>query len=227
MRLLIIEDNPDIRANLIDYLELRGYTVDAAHSGTLGLELATTQPIDLIVLDLMLPGLTGYQVASRLRNEWQSSIPIIMLTARDTLDERLAGFDSGADDYLVKPFALEELAARIEAIFKRVNGKHKRVLEVADLRFDLDTLEVSRAGQTIMLKNAERNILALLMRKSPSMVSRQAVEEHLWGDDIPDSDSLRTHIHHLRSAIDKPFARPLLHTVRGVGYRLTDEAQGV
>ncbi|MGJ8516983.1 response regulator transcription factor [Carnimonas bestiolae] len=223
MKLLVIEDNPDIRANLIDYLELRGYRVDAAHSGTLGLELATSQSFDLIVLDLMLPGLSGYQVASKLRDEWQSTTPIIMLTARDALEDRLHGFDSGADDYLIKPFALEELAARIEVVLKRASGSIARQLQVADLTLDLDTLIVTRAGQPLHIKNAELTILTLLMRKSPHMVSRQTIEEHLWGDDPPDSDSLRTHIHNLRNAIDKPFRRPLLHTLRGQGYRLTEE----
>ncbi|WP_025731844.1 response regulator transcription factor [Carnimonas nigrificans] len=223
MRLLVIEDNPDIRANLIDYLELRGYTVDAAHSGTLGLELATTQSFDLILLDLMLPGLSGYSVASKLRNEWQSTTPIIMLTARDALDDRLLGFDSGADDYLIKPFALEELAARIEVVLKRSSGAVARRLQVADLTLDLDTLVVTREGQPLHIKNAELTILTLLMRKSPHIVSRQTIEEHLWGEDMPDSDSLRTHIYNLRNAIDKPFSRPLLHTLRGQGYRLTDE----
>ena len=222
MRILVIEDNRDILANILDYLELKGFTVDCAQDGLSGMHLALTQPYDLIVLDIMLPGMDGYQLCQKLRQEANNNTPIIMLTARDALDDRLKGLHAGADDYLVKPFALSELVARIEAVLRRSSGANKRVLEVADLRYNLETLEVSRAGQPLKLNPIGLKLLATLMQRSPAVVRREALEEALWGDDIPDSDSLRSHIHQLRQAIDKPFATTLLHTVHGVGFRLAN-----
>ena len=222
MRILVIEDNRDILANILDYLELKGFTVDCAQDGLSGMHLALTQPYDLIVLDIMLPGMDGYQLCQKLRQEADNNTPIIILTARDALDDRLKGLHAGADDYLVKPFALSELVARIEAVLRRSSGANKRVLEVADLRYNLETLEVSRAGQPLKLNPIGLKLLATLMQRSPAVVRREALEEALWGDDIPDSDSLRSHIHQLRQSIDKPFAITLLHTVHGVGFRLAD-----
>lgn len=222
MRILVIEDNRDILANILDYLELKGFIVDCAQDGLSGMHLALTQPYDLIVLDIMLPGMDGYQICQKLRQEAGNNTPIIMLTARDALDDRLVGLNAGADDYLVKPFALSELVARIEAVLRRSSGTNKRVLEVADLRYNLETLEVSRAGQLLKLNPIGLKLLAILMQRSPAVVRRETLEEALWGDDIPDSDSLRSHIHQLRQTIDKPFATALLHTVHGVGFRLAD-----
>ncbi|MNZ39653.1 Transcriptional activator protein CzcR [compost metagenome] len=227
MRILLVEDNRDILANLADYLELKGYSVDCAQDGLSGLNLATSGHYDLLVLDVMLPGLDGYSLCRRLRDEARSAVPVIMLTARDQLDDRLQGFKAGADDYLIKPFALSELAARIEAVLRRSQGAARRLLQVADLSYDLDTLEVSRAGCRLKLNPLGLKLLALLMQKSPHVLRREALEEALWGDDCPDSDSLRSHIHQLRQVIDKPFPRPLLHTVHGLGYRLAESDDGV
>jgi len=222
MRLLVIEDHPDILANITDYLTAAGHVVDCAHNGPGGLHLALTGSYDLIVLDIMLPGMDGFQLCRSLRASGKRT-PIIMLTARDTLDDRLHGLREGADDYLVKPFALSELVARIEAILRRSSGGKKRQLKVADLVYDLDTLDITRAGQPLKLNPLTMKLLAILMQKSPAVVRREALEEALWGDDSPDSDSLRSHIHQLRQVIDKPFATPLLHTLHGVGYRLADK----
>lgn len=227
MRILVIEDNRDILANVLDYLQLKGYSVDCAQDGLTGLHLATSGHYDLIVLDIMLPGIDGYQVCKRLREEARNDIPILMLTARDALGDRLQGLQSGADDYLVKPFALSELVARIEAILRRSQGNRKRLLQVADLIYDLDTLDIRRAGQPLRLNPLGMKLLAILMQKSPAVVRREALEEALWGDDCPDSDSLRSHIHQLRQVLDKPFATPLLHTLHGVGYRLAEHRDGV
>lgn len=220
-RILVIEDNKDILVNVLDYLTLKGFTTDCAQDGLSGLHLATSEQYDLIVLDLMLPGLDGYQVCQRLREEGRQSTPIIMLTARDTLDDRLQGFNVGADDYLIKPFALSELVARIEAVLRRAGGESGHLLAVGDLRLDLDTLQVSRDGKALKVSPAGLKILELLMRKSPAVVRRGTIEQALWDDDVPAGDSLRSHIHQLRQVIDKPFAKPLLHTVHKVGYRLT------
>ncbi|MCK9534724.1 MAG: response regulator transcription factor [Pseudomonas sp.] len=222
MRILVIEDNRDILANILDYLELKGFTVDCAQDGLSGMHLALTQTYDLIVLDIMLPGMDGYQLCQKLRQDASNNTPIIMLTARDALDDRLKGLHAGADDYLVKPFALSELVARIEAVLRRSSGANKRVLEVADLRYNLETLEVSRAGQPLKLNPIGLKLLAVLMQRSPAVVRRETLEAELWGDDVPDSDSLRSHIHQLRQTIDKPFTTHLLHTIHGVGFRLTD-----
>lgn len=227
MRILVIEDNRDILANVLDYLQLKGYGVDCAQDGLSGLHLASKGHYDLIVLDIMLPGLDGFQVCKRLREEARSDIPILILTARDALDDRLQGLQSGADDYLVKPFALSELVARIEAILRRTQGSRKRLLQVGDLVYDLDTLRISRAQQPLKLNPLGMRLLAILMQKSPAVVRREALEEALWGDDCPDSDSLRSHIHQLRQVVDKPFETPLLHTLHGVGYRLAEHLDGV
>ena len=227
MRILVIEDNRDILANVLDYLQLKGFTVDCAQDGLSGLHLASTGHYDLIVLDIMLPGIDGYQVCKRLREDGRNEVPILMLTARDALDDRLQGLQAGADDYLIKPFALSELVARIEAILRRSQGSRKRQLKVADLVYDLDTLHVSRAGQPLKLNPLGLKLLAVLMQKSPAVVRREALEDALWGDDCPDSDSLRSHIHQLRQVLDKPFACPLLHTLHGVGYRLAEQTDGV
>ena len=146
MRILVIEDNRDILANVLDYLELKGYVVDCAQDGLSGLHLAATQDYDLIVLDLMLPGIDGLQVCKRLRDDAGRDTPIIMLTARDALPDRIKGLQAGADDYLIKPFALSELVARIEAILRRSQGSRKHKLHVGDLHYDLDTLQATRAG---------------------------------------------------------------------------------
>ncbi|MDQ4216309.1 response regulator transcription factor [Pseudomonas aeruginosa] len=227
MRILVVEDNRDILANLADYLSLKGYTVDCAQDGLSGLHLAATEHYDLIVLDVMLPGIDGYALCRRLREDARRDTPVIMLTARDQLDDRLQGFRSGADDYLVKPFALSELSARIEAVLRRAQGGGRRELSVADLSYDLDTLEVKRAGKSLKLNPIGLKLLAVLMQKSPHVVRRDALEEAVWGDDCPDSDSLRSHVHQLRQVIDKPFTVALLHTVPGVGYRLAEEPNGV
>lgn len=222
MRILVIEDNRDILANVLDYLELKGFVVDCAQDGLSGLHLAATGHYDLIVLDIMLPGIDGYQVCKRLRDDAGRDTPIIMLTARDALNDRLEGLGAGADDYLVKPFALSELVARIEAVLRRSQGTRKQKLQVGDLHYDLDTLQATRAGQPLRLNPIGHKLLAILMQKSPAVVRREQLEEALWGDDIPDSDSLRSHIHQLRQVLDKPFDRPLLHTVHGVGFRLAE-----
>ena len=218
---LIIEDSKDLAANIADYLEAKGYLVDVAMDGVTGLHLAVTQPHDVIVLDLMLPGIDGLTLCRRLRQDAQSAVPVLMLTARATLDDKAAGFGEGADDYLVKPFELRELDLRLRALMRRARaGETVRRLKVADLVFDLDTLTVQRADQPITLPALPMKILELLMKRAPSVVWRRDIEQAVWGDSPPDSDALRVHMHTLRSAIDPPGLPQLLHTLRGVGYQL-------
>ena len=222
MRILVIEDNRDIAANLGDYLEDRGHTVDFAADGVTGLHLAVVNEFDAIVLDLNLPGMDGLEVCRKLRQDARKQTPVLMLTARDALEQKLAGFESGADDYLVKPFALQEVEARLAVIQRRGKGASPRVLKVSDLEYNLDTLEVVRQGRSINLNPTALKILQCLMEASPAVVTRQDLETRVWGEELPDSDSLRVHIHGLRAALDKPFDRPLIHTRHGIGYRLAD-----
>ncbi|MEZ5543669.1 MAG: response regulator transcription factor [Lysobacteraceae bacterium] len=222
MRILVIEDNPDIAANLGDYLEDRGHTVDFAGDGVTGLHRAVVDEFDAIVLDLNLPGMDGLEVCRKLRQDARKSTPVLMLTARDALEQKLAGFESGADDYLVKPFALQEVEARLAVLLRRGRAATPRVLSVADLEFNLDTLEVSRAGKQIALNPTALKILQALMEASPAVVTRQELETRVWGEELPDSDSLRVHIHGLRAAVDKPFDKPLIQTRHGIGYRLAE-----
>ena len=222
MRILVVEDNVDILTNVLDYLELKGFSVDCAQDGLSGLHLAATEHYDLIVLDIMLPGIDGYQFCQRLRDDARRDTPILMLTARDALDDRLRGLRAGADDYLVKPFALAELVARIEAIMRRSRGGTRRELRVGDLVFDPDTHQATRAGQRLKLNPMGTKLLVLLMQKSPAVVKKEVLELEMWGEETPDRDSLRSHIHQLRQVVDKPFAKPLIHTVHGVGYRIAE-----
>ena len=219
IRLLIIEDNPAIVENMTDFLEAKGYVLDFAMDGIGGLHLALTQDYDVIVLDLMLPGMDGITLCRKLRREADNQVPVIMLTARDTLDDKLLGFESGADDYLVKPFALKELEARIKVLARR-RVSANRVLTAGDLHMDLGTFEVSRKGKKIDLNNTCTAILKRLMESAPNVVSRKDLENHLWGDMPPGSDVLRSHMYTLRKKIDKPFEYPMIETVHGVGFRL-------
>ncbi|MEX2498479.1 MAG: response regulator transcription factor [Wenzhouxiangellaceae bacterium] len=222
MRILIIEDNRDIAANLGDYLTDLGHEVDYAFDGITGLHLAIVNEFDAMVLDLALPGMDGLEVCRKLREEGRKETPVLMLTARDQLDDKLAGFDSGADDYLVKPFELREVEARLEVLSRRGQRVAPRELEVADLHFNLETLTVTRAGKKITLNPIGLKLLEKLMSASPAVVSRAELEHHVWGEELPDSDSLRVHIHSLRAAIDKPFDKHLLTTRHGIGYSLVD-----
>jgi DNA-binding response OmpR family regulator len=224
MRILIVEDHRDIAENIGDYLEPKGHELDYAADGITGLHLAVTNDYDVIVLDLMLPALDGLQVCRKLRQEGKRNTPVLMLTARDQLDDKIEGFDAGADDYLVKPFAMKELEIRLNALSRRATtSQASRVLKVGDLEFDPDTQTVKRAGQRLELNPSLRTLLGLLMSNSHRVVKRDELEQALWGDERPDGDVLRAHIYALRTAIDRPFPLKLLHTVHGMGYRLTDE----
>lgn len=221
--LLLVEDHQDIAEMIYDYFETCGYVVDYAADGITGLHLAVSNDYDVIILDLMLPGLDGVELCTKLRNEAHKTTALLMLTARDTLHDKVAGLDAGADDYLVKPFALQELDARVRALLRRQRGYvAPELLKVGDLTLDTATLQVERAGQTLYLTPIALKILTVLMRASPRVVSRREIEREVWGDILPDSDTLRSHLYNLRKVIDKPFQRSLLHTIQNAGYRLVD-----
>lgn len=225
IRALIVEDNRDICENIAAYLEKHGYILDFAYDGISAMHLALTNPFDIIVLDLMLPGMDGLRFCQKLRTEADMETPVLMLTARDTLEDKLKGFEAGADDYLVKPFALQELHMRLQALYKRSHRKADNLLAVGDLTMNRSTLQVHRAGRRIDLSPACFKLLERLMEESPSVVSREDLETLLWADEPPDGDALRSHLYKLRQAIDRSFDRALIHTVHRIGYRITEDAE--
>jgi DNA-binding response OmpR family regulator len=221
MRILIVEDHPDAAANLGDYLAVFGWRVDFAADGPTGLQLARTGTFDVIVLDRMLPGLDGASVCRTLRTDARIATPILMLTALDATADRVAGLEAGADDYLVKPFAFAELKARLEALHRRARGAVvDAVLRVADLEYDAAAHRARRGPRVLALGPTARRLLEHLMRQSHRVVPRQELEYVVWGDDPPDHDALRVHVHALRRELERDGEAQLLHTLRGVGYRL-------
>jgi DNA-binding response OmpR family regulator len=224
MHLLLIEDHADIAANIAEFFEARGDAVEHAEDGPSGLQCALGNAYDAIVLDLLLPGLDGLSLCRQLRQAGRTRVPVLMLTAKDLLADKIEGFEAGADDYLVKPFSLAELDARLKALVRRASVPHtQRVLTVGDLRFDLDTLEAERNGERLKLNPTTRRLLLLLLQNSHRVVTRAELERELWGDQPPQGDFLRAHMHALRAAIDKNFSVKLLHTIHGTGYRLSAE----
>ncbi len=220
LNILLIEDSAEISANIGDYLASLGHVMDFARAGDQGLSLALDHYYDLIILDLMLPGMDGWDVCDAIRKRAARHIPILMLTARDALDDKVKGFNLGADDYLTKPFALEELAVRCLALSGRKQLNQASCLELGELSIDRATREVIRAGKTISLNQIPLKILIALADSHPRIVSRSELCQIIWGDDLTESDSLRSHIYQLRQALDKPFETPMIKTVHGVGFGL-------
>jgi DNA-binding response OmpR family regulator len=223
--ILLIEDNRNLPEVVGEYLESRGFGVDYATDGLDGYRLACDNSYDVIVLDLVLPRLDGVELCRRLRTEAKKSTPVLMLTARDTLADKVSGLDAGADDYLVKPFAIQELEVRARALIRR--DRHQaspEVLRIADLVLDTAGLRATRAGQELQLSPIGLRLLTILMRESPRLVTRRDIEREIWGDGLPDSDTLRSHLYNLRKVVDRPFEKPLLHTVQTAGYRIADLA---
>ena len=220
MNILLIEDDADIASNIGQYFEAKGHVIDFAYDGKTGLELALQHTFDLIILDLMLPNKDGITLSQEFRQQSTHYTSILMLTARDTIEDKLLGFEAGADDYLVKPFSLRELEARVLALNKRQGSIQTPHLKVLDLELHPQERSVQRAEQDISLKPMAFNILKFLMSHTERVITRQELIEAIWKDDLPEGDPLRVHIHILRQKIDKPFTQPLIHTIHGVGYRL-------
>jgi len=224
LRILLIEDQRDIAANIWDYLEHRGLVMDHAADGAKGLQMALEGAYDVIVLDLGLPKMDGLDLCKALRESHRDT-PVLMLTARDTLDDKLAGFAQGADDYVVKPFAMKELEARIRALYRRGKLQKGDVLRVGDLELDPVNLTVLRAGQALSVTRAGFQLLETLMRQAPHLVRHAELAHALWGDSGGDIATLHTHLSVLRSIIDRPFETRLLHTVHGFGYRIAESTE--
>ena len=224
MRILLVEDNRRLNSSLKMSLVDDGYAVDVAYDGVEGQELAEMTPYDLIILDIMLPRRDGLEICHELRQQ-RISTPILMLTARDTVDDRVKGLDSGADDYLVKPFAIEELRARMRALLRRESEDKSSVLQVADLALDPATHFVSRSGKPIDLTSKEFSLLEYLMRNPNRMITREMAQNHVWSYDYDGaSNVVDVYIRRLRRKVDEPFDTKLIETSRGVGYRLRKPA---
>jgi len=220
MNVLLIEDCQEVAEVIFDYFEDTSFQFDYAATGTQGLVLAQQQAFDCIILDVMLPGVNGIDVCQQLRSLGHNT-PIIMLTARDTNEDMLLGLREGADDYIVKPFNLELLEARISSVIRRSSGSgFKTQIQCGDLTLDLKSHQVWRQNQAITLNHSGFKILKLLIESYPGVATKQAIEQLLWPDDLPDQDILRKHMYQLRLKVDKPFNQELIKTVPKTGYKL-------
>ncbi len=215
MRVLIIEDDLDIAGNLYEFLEGRGNVVDLARDGITGMHLAVSENFDAIVLDLGLPGVDGLCLCRKLRREAKQDVPVLILTARDATGDKIAGLDAGADDYVVKPIDLDELAARVRALARRTTGRAAPLLEHGDLVLDPAAHQIKRAGVPVDLSVREFALLQTLLENRGRVMTRAQLEGSLYGwRDEPDSNALEVHVHHLR----KKLGADLIRTLRGVGY---------
>lgn len=221
-KVLVVEDNVALNGQISDYLESQGMTLDHAFDGKVALNLIQQYRYDVIILDLNLPDTDGLDLCKQIKQDSETIPPVLMLTARDSLQEKLQGFEVGADDYLTKPFALAEVYARCLALCKRHQLHKAKSATVGDLVMDVNQRSVSRAGQVVTLSNTDFTILKLLVEAFPNAISKRQLSEKIWGDDAPDSDVLRSHIYTLRNAVDKPFARAMIKTVHGIGFKLVE-----
>lgn len=213
---LLVEDNVSLAQTVIAYFDLEGIDCDYASNGSQGLELALLNDYQVILLDINLPRINGLEVCEMIRKQGVD-IPVMMLTARDSLEDKLAGFDAGTDDYLVKPFELSELVARVKALFNR-RSLHSMKLEVGPLVMDLSLKTICREGQKLKLTPTCWKLLEILMRGSPNVVSREKMQNAIWTEpDLPDSDVLKVHLYKLRQQVDKPFSIKLIQTVSSHG----------
>ncbi|HAS8320630.1 TPA: response regulator transcription factor [Vibrio vulnificus] len=220
MKILLVDDNHNVAETIADYLELEGIIIDCAYYGEAALRLIETNHYDVIVMDIMMPKLDGISTVKKLREDYLCGTPILFLTAKQGLDDKIAAFTAGGDDYLLKPFAMQELSLRLHALANRGPRQDIGVLKFADITLDVKTEQVERQGQLIKLSRIQTRILTLLMKRAPAIVSRVEVIESVWGDEPPGSDALRSHIYGLRTALDKGFSESRLETIHGQGYRL-------
>ncbi|WP_020400274.1 response regulator transcription factor [Kordiimonas gwangyangensis] len=219
-RVLIVEDNHAIAEQLHDYLSARQFVVDYADTGRQALALVEAHDFDVIVLDLMLPDADGIDLCAQLKAKGRINMPVLMLTARDSLADKGEGFAAGADDYLTKPFELAEVAMRCQALARRHQLHRSATITIGDLVIDPGKRLVTRAGQVIDLSATDYAILAQLADAYPNAVSRNELVAKVWGDDFPDSDALRSHIYTLRKAVDKAFGSAMIKTIHGIGFKL-------
>jgi DNA-binding response OmpR family regulator len=223
MRILLIEDEPGIAQFISQGLREMSYAVDVAQDGEEGKQYASCAEYDIIILDIMLPKINGLKLLGEFRSQ-KIKTPVLLLTARDTIEDRVQGLDQGADDYLVKPFAFSELFARLRALQRRPPLQFNHILQVGDLTMDVVKREVKRGGRLIQLTGLEFKLLEYLLRNSHSVLTRTQIGEHIWDFDFySDSNVVDVYVGYLRRKIDRGFDQPLLHTVRGVGYCLKSD----
>ena len=220
LNVLLVEDQVNIAQSVAEYMEAKGHVFDFATNGKQGLELALAHHYDLIILDLNLPAMDGLEICKQLREKSARHIPILMLTARDSIEDKLTGFGVGADDYLTKPFVLQELEVRCLALSRRHLLQTSTVLTLGPLSIDRKSKQVTRDGQVLDLHAMGIRIVTILAEAYPQVVSRSELSQKLWGDEPTESDAMRSHIYQLRNVLDKPFDAPLLKTVHGVGFVL-------
>jgi DNA-binding response OmpR family regulator len=222
VKILLVEDNKDLALNITEFFECKGIIVDYAADGLTALNLLLSETYDVVVLDITLPGMDGFSLCEKMRDSNRIDAPVIMLTARDREQDKLKGFSVGADDYMIKPFSLPELEARLVALIRRANQGvvgHKELV-VADLVYNPETMNFKRGNVNLVLMPVPRKILVMLMQKANRVVTRQEIEQEIWHDNSPDSEVLRSHIYAIRQEINKDSSINLLHTIRGVGYLL-------
>lgn len=217
---LVVEDNLDIAKQLVNFLADKGFTMDFAYNGKDAINLLNSERYDLVILDLMLPDTDGITICRHIKQELTTNVPVLMLTARDSLDEKVDGFGAGADDYLTKPFALEEVYIRCLALGKRHQLHKAKRITIGDMEIDFSEHTVTRNGQDISLSSTDFSILKLLAEAYPNALSKRHIAEKLWGDDQPETDAIRSHIYTLRSAVDKPFDHAMIKTLHGIGFKL-------
>ena len=220
LNILLVEDQEAISLNIAEFLERAGHILDFAKNGLQGLELALKNSYDLVILDIMLPGMDGIEVCRNIRKKSSRHIPILMLTARDTIADKVDGFQSGADDYLTKPFALEELEVRCIALSRRYLLQTEHILQLGPLKIDRKQKHLLRDEQTIKLSLIGYKIIQCLAEAYPVVVTRSELIKYIWGDEPTETDALRSHIYQLRVLMDKPFGYPILKTVHSVGFTL-------
>ncbi len=218
--ILVVEDQQSIAQNIADYMEDKSHVLDFATRGDQGLKMALANHYDLVILDLNLPAMDGLEVCRQLREQASHHVPIIMLTARDSIDDKVSGFTIGADDYLTKPFSLEELEVRCFALSRRHLLQAEQILTLDQLVIDRKKQQVTRAGQNLELHTMGYRILSILAEAYPQVVSRSKLSQKLWGDEPTESDALRSHIYQLRNILDKPFDYPMIKTMHGIGFLL-------
>lgn len=225
MRILLVEDNQLLAGNIGDYLALKGVSVDFASNGKQCISLAKQNDYDVISIDVMMPGQDGYEVCRELRETIHIQTPVIFLTAKVELEHKMQGFESGGDDYLTKPFELDEYLCRVKALASRGPRTDIGKFSYGDITLEMNSQKVLREETEIKLNQMQFEILKVLIQQAPNIVSRHNLEYEVWGDDLPDSDVLRTHIYRIRNLLDKPFSFPYLETVHGKGFRLGNPKQ--
>ena len=223
MQLLLVEDDIDLATAIVDYFELENIECDHAANGLSGFNLIKSNHYDTVILDINMPKMNGLEVCEQLRNQG-IDVPVLMLTAKDTLDDKLIGFSKGADDYLIKPFAMKELIARVQVLSRRRSGEVKK-LTVYDLQLDTKQKIITRASVPLKLSPISFKILETLMRSYPNPVTREHLMQSVWGDQQPDSNSLKVHIFNLRKAVDVNNETKLIHTLAGRGFIIKNECE--